>query len=99
MVGMVGKQPCCPQALGDPPSGLLLPLRPAEANLLFGRGFRAGIDRREQKKTAAEAEADMLRRKREQTGTPIWGQQPSALASPPGSLLVVFGRLCQKGLP
>ncbi|KAL4421083.1 hypothetical protein ABPG77_001378, partial [Micractinium sp. CCAP 211/92] len=41
-----------------------------EANLLFGRGFRAGIDRREQKKTAAEAEADMLRRKREQTGTP-----------------------------
>ncbi|KAI7836834.1 hypothetical protein COHA_009335 [Chlorella ohadii] len=39
-----------------------------EANLLFGRGFRAGIDRREQKKSAAEVEADMQRRKREQDG-------------------------------
>ena len=36
-------------------------------------GFRAGIDRREQKKSAAEAEADMLRRKREQTGARGWG--------------------------
>ena len=41
---------------------------PAEANLLFGRGFRAGIDRREQKKTAAESEADMQKRLRDQLG-------------------------------
>ena len=40
----------------------------AEANLLFGRGFRAGIDRREQKKTAAESEADMQKRMRDQLG-------------------------------
>ncbi|EFN60128.1 hypothetical protein CHLNCDRAFT_56582 [Chlorella variabilis] len=39
-----------------------------EANLLFGRGFRAGIDRREQKKTAAESEAEILRRQRQQAG-------------------------------
>lgn len=36
----------------------------AEATLLFGRGMRAGIDRREQKKKAADLEADMLRKVR-----------------------------------
>jgi ATP-dependent RNA helicase DDX23/PRP28 len=35
-----------------------------EATLLYGRGMRAGIDRREQKKKAAEFEADMLRKSR-----------------------------------
>ena len=44
------------------------PPLPPEANLLFGRGFRAGIDRREQKKAAAETEADLLKRLRETTG-------------------------------
>eukprot|EP00887_Chlorella_sp_A99_P003990 scaffold11.g3990.t1 len=39
-----------------------------EANLLFGRGFRAGIDRREQKKVAAESEAELLRRMRREAG-------------------------------
>ena len=39
-----------------------------EAALLFGRGFRAGIDRREQKKVAAEAEVETLRRFRSATG-------------------------------
>lgn len=29
---------------------------------MFGRGMRAGIDRREQKKAAASLEADMLRK-------------------------------------
>ena len=47
---------------------LLLGPAAAEASLLFGRGFRAGIDRREQKKTAAEAEAEILRRQRLQSG-------------------------------
>ncbi|KAF5835198.1 P-loop containing nucleoside triphosphate hydrolase protein [Dunaliella salina] len=41
---------------------------PHEATLLFGRGMRAGIDRREQKKRAAEFEADMLRKSREAFG-------------------------------
>ncbi|KAG6712308.1 hypothetical protein I3842_05G097300 [Carya illinoinensis] len=39
---------------------------PHEARLLFGRGFRAGLDRREQKKLAAKIEKDMkeiIRRK------------------------------------
>ena len=40
----------------------------AEATLLYGRGMRAGIDRREQKKRAAEFEADMLRKSREAFG-------------------------------
>ncbi len=31
---------------------------------MFGRGMRAGIDRREQKKVAATLEADMLRKVR-----------------------------------
>ncbi|RMZ56486.1 hypothetical protein APUTEX25_001333 [Auxenochlorella protothecoides] len=39
-----------------------------EANLLFGRGFRAGIDRREQKKAAAGQEAELLRSLRSRTG-------------------------------
>lgn len=39
-----------------------------EANLLFGRGMLAGIDRREQKKQAAAVEADMLRKLREGAG-------------------------------
>eukprot|EP00967_Tisochrysis_lutea_P135934 scaffold241843_cov16-Tisochrysis_lutea.AAC.2 len=41
---------------------------PHEATLLYGRGMRAGIDRREQKKKAAEFEADMLRKSREAFG-------------------------------
>jgi ATP-dependent RNA helicase DDX23/PRP28 len=39
-----------------------------EASLLFGRGFRAGIDRREQKKASAAAEADAARRSRAASG-------------------------------
>jgi hypothetical protein len=35
---------------------------PAEAALLFGRGLRAGVDRREQKKASANHEADLLRK-------------------------------------
>ncbi len=48
----------------------LLPLLPccAEANLLFGRGMLAGIDRREQKKAAAALETDMQRRARGAAG-------------------------------
>ena len=34
----------------------------AEAALLFGRGLRAGVDRREQKKASANHEADLLRK-------------------------------------
>lgn len=40
----------------------------AEASLLFGRGLRAGVDRREQKKTAAAHEAVLMRRVRESHG-------------------------------
>ena len=40
----------------------------AEATLLYGRGMRAGIDRREQKKKAAEFEAEMLRKARAAMG-------------------------------
>lgn len=47
------------------PSGFLFP---AEASLLFGRGLRAGVDRREQKKTAAVHEAELMRRVRESQG-------------------------------
>ena len=39
-----------------------------EANLLFGRGMLAGIDRREQKKQSAAVEADMLRKLRAGAG-------------------------------
>ncbi|KXZ50152.1 hypothetical protein GPECTOR_17g788 [Gonium pectorale] len=39
-----------------------------EAALMFGRGMRAGIDRREQKKAAATVEADMLRKGRTAAG-------------------------------
>lgn len=39
-----------------------------EANLLFGRGMIAGIDRREQKKQAATVERDMLNRLRGAAG-------------------------------
>ena len=39
-----------------------------EAALLFGRGFRAGIDRREQKKLSAEAEQQALRQLRAAAG-------------------------------
>lgn len=39
-----------------------------QANLLFGRGMLAGIDRREQKKQSAVVEADMLRKLREGAG-------------------------------
>ena len=35
---------------------------PAEAYLLFGRGMRAGVDRREQKKEAAGHEAELMRK-------------------------------------
>ena len=34
----------------------------AEAYLLFGRGMRAGVDRREQKKEAAGHEAELMRK-------------------------------------
>jgi hypothetical protein len=37
----------------------LLQLPCAEANLLFGRGMLAGIDRREQKKVAATVEVSL----------------------------------------
>jgi hypothetical protein len=40
-------------------------LLPAEASLLFGRGLRAGVDRREQKKQAAAHEAELMRKIRE----------------------------------
>ena len=40
----------------------------AEASLLFGRGLRAGVDRREQKKLAAAHEAALMRRVRESQG-------------------------------
>ena len=36
-----------------------------EAALLFGRGMRAGVDRREQKKAAATHEREILRKMRE----------------------------------
>ena len=39
-----------------------------EAALLFGRGFRAGIDRREQKKASIEAESETMRRSRVASG-------------------------------
>ncbi|KAK9817009.1 hypothetical protein WJX72_008215 [[Myrmecia] bisecta] len=39
-----------------------------QASLLFGRGMRAGIDRREQKKQAAEQEKELLRKLREAQG-------------------------------
>jgi len=41
---------------------------PAEASLLFGRGLRAGVDRREQKKQAAAHEADLMRQLRVSQG-------------------------------
>jgi ATP-dependent RNA helicase DDX23/PRP28 len=40
----------------------------AEASLLFGRGMRAGIDRREQKKVGVAVERDVLRKVREAAG-------------------------------
>eukprot|EP00775_Hariotina_reticulata_P011586 gene11586-11730_t len=39
-----------------------------QANLLYGRGMLAGIDRREQKKQAATVEADMLKKLRNAAG-------------------------------
>lgn len=48
---------------------VVCPLACTEATLLFGRGMRAGIDRREQKKKAATFEAEMLRKVR---GTGWW---------------------------
>ncbi|EFJ40682.1 hypothetical protein VOLCADRAFT_77867 [Volvox carteri f. nagariensis] len=45
------------------------PLTPcSEAALMFGRGMRAGIDRREQKKAAASLEAELLRKARSAAG-------------------------------
>lgn len=41
---------------------------PHEAQLLFGRGFRAGMDRREQKKLAAKNEKDLRAQIRERDG-------------------------------
>lgn len=41
---------------------------PHEAALLFGRGFRAGIDRREQKRAALDAENEALQRARRVSG-------------------------------
>ena len=43
-------------------------LATADAPLLFGRGFRAGIDRREQKRVAANVESDILRRQKKANG-------------------------------
>lgn len=40
----------------------------AEAALLFGRGMRAGFDRREQKKAAAQLQAEAMRRMRAAAG-------------------------------
>lgn len=42
--------------------------RRAESALLFGRGLKAGVDRREQKKAAAGHEAELLRKVREAQG-------------------------------
>ncbi|KAF2290899.1 hypothetical protein GH714_016319 [Hevea brasiliensis] len=41
---------------------------PHEAQLLFGRGFRAGMDRREQKKLAAKNEKEMMEEIRRKEG-------------------------------
>lgn len=43
-------------------------MRSAESALLFGRGLKAGVDRREQKKEAAAHEAELLRKVREKQG-------------------------------
>ena len=52
---------------GDDTSRDLNPLtrETTEAALLFGRGMRAGVDRREQKKAAAAHEQQILRKMRE----------------------------------
>lgn len=52
---------------GDDTSRDLNPLtkETTEAALLFGRGMRAGVDRREQKKAAAVHEKEILRKMRE----------------------------------
>ena len=50
----------------------------AEATLLYGRGMRAGIDRREQKKRAAEFEAEMLRKSRAAFGLAVDSAQTRA---------------------
>lgn len=59
MSGLLAQLPCPVGVQGRHSS---LSCLTAEATLLFGRGMRAGIDRREQKKKAAEFEADMLRK-------------------------------------
>ena len=52
---------------GDDTSRDMNPLtrETTEAALLFGRGMRAGVDRREQKKAAAAHEQQILRKMRE----------------------------------
>ena len=52
---------------GDDTSRDLNPLYNSthEANLLFGTGTRAGMDRREQKKLAADHKAQLMRKMRE----------------------------------
>ncbi|KAL4529677.1 hypothetical protein Ndes2437B_g08758 [Nannochloris sp. 'desiccata'] len=52
-----------------------------EAALLFGRGFRAGIDRREQKKASAEAETETLRRARSAAGGKETGEDRQRAAA------------------
>jgi ATP-dependent RNA helicase DDX23/PRP28 len=58
-------------------SGLLA----TDAALLFGRGFRAGIDRREQKRTAAGVESETLRRARSAAGSVETAEHRRAAAS------------------
>lgn len=56
-------------AISTLPSHLVIsPHFTAEAALLFGRGMRAGIDRREQKKQAVHLERDMMRKARAAMG-------------------------------
>eukprot|EP00803_Ostreobium_quekettii_P009736 evm.model.scf_555EXC.5 EVM.evm.TU.scf_555EXC.5 scf_555EXC:31950-37019(+) len=56
--------------VGDDTSRDLNPLynTPHDAHLLFGRGLRAGIDRREQKKGAAQHEKELLQKLRSAAG-------------------------------
>ncbi|KAL2939981.1 DEAD-box ATP-dependent RNA helicase 21 [Bienertia sinuspersici] len=48
---------------------IVIAMNPHEAQLLFGRGFRAGIDRREQKKLAAKNEVELREEIRKKDGT------------------------------
>ncbi|ESW28375.1 hypothetical protein PHAVU_003G281500 [Phaseolus vulgaris] len=52
---------------------------PHEAQLLFGRGFRAGMDRREQKKLAAKNEKEMREQIRKKDGVEEKPEEADAL--------------------